>query len=53
MHKSQLGAIIIDCQTETLPEQAVSIRLKPQGAGVSLNKREEQEMLTRIKGNIN
>lgn len=22
MHKSQLGAIIIDCQTETLPEQA-------------------------------
>jgi outer membrane protein assembly factor BamC len=38
---------------ESLPEQAVSIRLKPQDAGVSLSKREEQEMLTRIKGNIN
>jgi outer membrane protein assembly factor BamC len=37
---------------KSLPEQAVSIRLKPQDAGLSLDKREEQEILTMIKGNI-
>ena len=38
---------------KSLPEeQAVCIRLKPQDANISLDKREEQEMLTKIKGNI-
>lgn len=37
---------------DSLPDDAVSIRLQPQEAGVSLDKREQQEMLTAIKGNI-
>jgi outer membrane protein assembly factor BamC len=36
-----------------LPGEAVSIELKPQDSAVLLEKREEQEMLTAIKGNIN
>ena len=37
---------------KSLPEQAVRIRLKSQDTNISLDKREEQEMLTMIKGNI-
>jgi len=37
----------------SLPDDAVSIRLETQEAGVSLDKRERQEMLTAIKGNLN
>lgn len=36
-----------------LPDQAVSIRIKPQDSGISFDKRDEQELLTVIKGNIN
>jgi outer membrane protein assembly factor BamC len=38
---------------ESMPEQAVSIRLQPQDTAASLDKHQEQEMLTMIKGNIN
>lgn len=38
---------------KSLPEQAVSIRFQPQDTAISLDKRQEQEMLTMIKGNIN
>ena len=38
---------------KSLKEQAVSIRLSPQDKGVPFEKRQEQEMLTAIKGNIN
>ena len=38
---------------ESLPEQAVNIRFRPQDTAISLDKRQEQEMLTMIKGNIN
>lgn len=38
---------------KALPEQAVSIRLQPQDKGVTLDKREEQGLLSLIKGNIN
>jgi outer membrane protein assembly factor BamC len=38
---------------QSLEEQAVNISLKPQDSGVPFDKREEQEMLITIKGNIN
>ena len=34
-------------------DEAVTIRLQPQDAGVAFDRREEQEMLMTIKGNIN
>jgi outer membrane protein assembly factor BamC len=37
---------------QTLPEQAVTIRLRPQDDGITFGKREEQELLIMIKGNI-
>ncbi|HEY6131477.1 MAG TPA: outer membrane protein assembly factor BamC [Halioglobus sp.] len=37
---------------QTLPEQAVTIRLRPQDDDLSFGKREEQELLTMIKGHI-
>ncbi len=37
---------------QTLPEQAVTIRLRPQDDSTSFDKREEQELLVMIKGNI-
>ena len=37
---------------QTLPEQAVTIRLRPQDESLAFDKRQEQEMLTMIKGNI-
>jgi outer membrane protein assembly factor BamC len=37
---------------ETLPEQVVTIRLRAQDENISLEKREEQELLIMIKGNI-
>jgi outer membrane protein assembly factor BamC len=37
---------------QTLPEQAVTIRLRPQDESTSFDKREEQELLVMIKGNI-
>ncbi len=37
---------------QTLPEQAVTIRLRPQDESMPLDKRQEQELLTMIKGNI-
>ena len=37
---------------QTLPDQAVAIRLRPQDEGIPFGKREEQEMLVTIKGNI-
>jgi len=36
----------------TLPESAVTIRLRPQDEGIPFDKREEQELLIMIKGNI-
>ena len=38
---------------ESLPDSAVSIRLRSQDGGRSLNEREEQQLLAAIKGNIN
>jgi outer membrane protein assembly factor BamC len=37
---------------QSLPEQAVTIRLRPQDEGIPFEKREEQELLSLIKGNI-
>ncbi len=37
---------------QTLPEQAVTIRLRPQDESIAFSKREEQELLIMIKGNI-
>jgi outer membrane protein assembly factor BamC len=37
---------------QTLPEQVVTIRLRPQDESIALDKREEQELLVMIKGNI-
>lgn len=37
---------------QTLPEQVVTIRLRPQDESISFEKREEQELLIMIKGNI-
>lgn len=37
----------------SLSDEAVSIRLQPQEAGAVLDKREQQELLNAIKGNIN
>ena len=37
---------------QTLPEQVVTIRLRPQDESMAFDKRQEQEMLTMIKGNI-
>jgi outer membrane protein assembly factor BamC len=36
----------------TLPEQVVTIRLRPQDESIAFDKREEQELLVMIKGNI-
>ena len=38
---------------ESLPDSAVSIRLRSQDGGRSLNEREAQQLLAAIKGNIN
>ena len=53
MHKSQLGAIIIDCQTETLPEQAdfwsLALGLKPgrsDGRYIHLEGKDEDLVVT-------
>jgi len=37
---------------QTLPEQVVTIRLRPQDESIAFDKREEQELLVMIKGNI-
>ena len=37
---------------QTLPEQVVNIRLRPQDESIALEKREEQDLLVMIKGNI-
>ena len=37
---------------QTLPDQAVTIRLRPHDESLALDKRQEQELLTMIKGNI-
>ena len=38
---------------ESLSDEAVSIRMKPQDPAIVLEKREEQELLVAVKGNIN
>lgn len=38
---------------ETLPDAAIGIKMKPQDPAIVLDKREEQELLVAIKGNIN
>jgi len=38
---------------EPLSEESMSIRMNPQDAAIVLDKREQQELLVAIKGNIN
>jgi outer membrane protein assembly factor BamC len=49
--KAMVGQVFV-VTLQSLPDEAVGIRLKPQDSGLSFETREQQELLLRIKGNI-
>ena len=44
---------VFQVSMQSLPQQVVTITLRPQDAGVPFGMREQQELLSVIKGNIN